>query len=113
MREIKQYVKNKKKRNNVIGLNIGGEIKYYPILSFGYDISYHDSMGHYMPAICQLTINTRASNLIFLLSDINFTKKYDIYIDNIKFYGCYVIDHSIDNDNISKFTISVDYLVIN
>jgi hypothetical protein len=113
MREIKQYIKNKKTRNNVIRLDIGGEIKHYPILSFDYDITYHRSMNHLYVSTSQLTINTNASNLIFLLSDTTLTGKYTIYIGDRKFYGCFVTSYSIDNDNISKFTISVDYLEIN
>jgi hypothetical protein len=113
MREIKQYITNKKTRNNVIRLDIGGEIKHYPILSFDYDITYHNSINHLYVSTSQLTINTNASNLIFLLSDINFTRKYNISIGDRNFYGCFVTNYSVDNDNISKFTISVDYLQIN
>jgi hypothetical protein len=113
MREIKHYIKNKKTRNNVIRLDIGGEIKHYPILSFDYNITYNHSLNHLYVSTSQLIINTKASNLIFLLSDTTLTGKYTIYIGDRKFYGCFVISYSVNNDNITEFTISVDYLEIN
>lgn len=113
MREIKEYIRNKKNSDNVIGLDIGGELKHYPILSFDYDITYHRSINHLYPSTSQLTINTKSSNLIFLLSEINFTSKYNIYIGNKEFHRCFVTNYFVNENNVSEFTISVDYLQIN
>jgi len=112
MREIKEYVRNKK-NNNVIRLDIGGELKHYPILSFDYNITYNRSLNHLFISTNQLTIKTNDSNLILLLSEINFTCKYNIYIDNKEFYGCFVSSYTEQQNNIKEFTISVDFSIIN
>ena len=111
MREIKKYVEEKKINNNVIRVDIGGEIKHYPISSFDYNISYHNSINRLYISTSQLTIKTNSSNLIFLLY--NFTQKYNFSIGKMDFYGCFVTDYIIDNDNISEFTMNIDYLQIN
>lgn len=112
MREIKEYLITKK-NDNVIMLNIGGEIKHYPILSFDYNIEYHRSINHLYISNSQLVFKTNSSNLINLLSDHTFTNKYSIYIGNKIFHGCFVTKYEVDLNNITIFTISVDYLEIN
>jgi hypothetical protein len=107
MREIKEYVRNKK-NNNVIRLDIGGELKHYLILSFKFNIIYNRN-----PYTSELTIKTNSSDLIYLLSEINFTCKYDIYIDNKEFYGCFVSSYTEQQNNVKEFTISVDSFKIN
>lgn len=111
MREIKEYIRNKKNSDNVIGLDIGGELKHYPILSFDYDITYHRSINHLYPSSSQLRINTTNIDLIHLLS--NNSSKITIIINNRVFHGCFTTSYSLSSDDIKEFIISVDYLQIN
>jgi hypothetical protein len=115
MRGIKQFTKEKNKNNNnVIKLNIGGEVKHYPILSWTYYVDYIlETLNYFYNSNNNLIITTNASNLIFLLSDLSYKPKFDIYINNRDFLGCFVKSYSVNEENITTFEISVDYLRIN
>lgn len=106
MREIKKYIKDKKNKK-VIMINIGGVMKYFPILSFNFRTSRTNLFSD-----TQFSFETTASNLINLLSNFTINTKFNIYIDDLIFHGCFVVSYDVDVNNITTFIVNVDYLEI-
>lgn len=115
MREIKKFVGQKKTNNKIIGIEIEGVIKRFPISNSTCDVEYSsNNQDYFVNSRIYLTVKTNANNLIeLLLSTTLNNKKINIYIGSRFFNGCFVTSYSKDLNNIVEFTILVDYFVIN
>jgi len=109
MRQIKDYLRVKKYGYKKIGIDIGGELKHYPISSLICDYSFS---GLGIPYVCRLTIKPIENSLITLLTQNLINEKFNIYHNNNIFFRCFIAKYSIDN-NIYTFDFCVDYFLIN
>lgn len=115
MREIKEYLITKK-NDNVIMLNIGGEIKHYPILGIDYDFTYDRSnMDELLVSKLDITIIADAFNLRErLVSAMLLQDSFDIYYGKYKYLRCSMKSYTkSDNNNSYELKIVAEQLEIN
>jgi hypothetical protein len=115
MREIKDYL-ILKKNVNVIKLDIGGELKHYPILSFNYDFTYDRSnVDELLVSKIEITIMADAFNLRDKLMTLMLLQEsFNIHYGKNKYLRCHMMEYTkSDNNNSYKLRIVAEQLEIN